>query len=101
MGWIDAIDAIADKGFWGCGLVGMEENKKSASPKKKLRIWLAGQNHVWRCWRVGHGCGEAAAEKGCTPTVNALPDSEVRRDYMAVAALFSVHATKAGNYRRF
>ena len=31
-GWIDAIDAIdaiADMGFWGCGLGGMEENKKS------------------------------------------------------------------------
>ena len=32
LGWIDAIDAIdaiADMGFWGCGLGGMEENKKS------------------------------------------------------------------------
>ena len=28
-GWIDAIDAIADMGFWGCGLGGMEDNKKS------------------------------------------------------------------------
>ena len=26
---IDAIDAIVDVGFWGCGLGGMEENKKS------------------------------------------------------------------------
>ena len=26
---IDAIDAIVDMGFWGCGLGGMEENKKS------------------------------------------------------------------------
>ena len=56
---------------------------------------------MWRCWWVGHGGGEAAAEKGCTPTFNALSDSEVRRDYMAVAALFSVHATKAGNHIRF
>ena len=32
---IDAIDAIEDMGFWGCGLGGMEEIKKSASPKKK------------------------------------------------------------------
>ena len=33
-GWIDAIDAIdaiADMGFWGCGLGGMEENKKSGA----------------------------------------------------------------------
>ena len=58
---IDAIDAIVDMGFWGCGLLGMwafgdvgfwgcglggmEEIKKSASPKKKplrekkLRLW--------------------------------------------------------------
>ena len=25
---IDAIDAIEDMGFWGCGLGGMEENKR-------------------------------------------------------------------------
>ena len=31
---IDAIDAIEDMGFGGCGLGGMEKNKKSASPKK-------------------------------------------------------------------
>ena len=56
---------------------------------------------MWRRWWVGHGCGEAAAEKGCAPTVNALSDSELHRDYMAEAALFALHATKAGNYRRF
>ena len=32
---IDAIEDIVDMGFWGCGLGGMEEIKKSASPKKK------------------------------------------------------------------
>ena len=32
---IDAIEEIEDMGFWGCGLGGMEEIKKSASPKKK------------------------------------------------------------------
>ena len=31
---IDAIEDIEDMGFWGCGLGGMEEIKKSASPKK-------------------------------------------------------------------
>ena len=31
---IEDIDAIEDMGFWGCGLGGMEKNKKSASPKK-------------------------------------------------------------------
>ena len=42
---IEAIEAIVDMGFWGCGLGGMEEIKKSASPKKKplrgkkLRLW--------------------------------------------------------------
>ena len=29
VGGIDAIDAIDDMGFWGCGLGGMEEIKKS------------------------------------------------------------------------
>ena len=27
-------------GFWGCGLVGMEENKKSAPPKKNFGYGL-------------------------------------------------------------
>ena len=31
---IDAIEDIEDMGFGGCGLGGMEEIKKSASPKK-------------------------------------------------------------------
>ena len=31
---IEAIEDIVDMGFWGCGLGGMEEIKKSASPKK-------------------------------------------------------------------
>ena len=31
---IDAIEDIEDMGFGGCGLGGMEKNKKSASPKK-------------------------------------------------------------------
>ena len=65
-GGIEDIDAIEDMGFWGCGLGGMEEIKKSASPKKKplrgkkvgsaekkLRLWLAGQYHVWQRWQVG------------------------------------------------
>ena len=32
---IEAIEAIVAVGFWGCGLGGMKEIKKSASPKKK------------------------------------------------------------------
>ncbi len=31
---IEAIEDIEDMGFGGCGLGGMENNKKSASPKK-------------------------------------------------------------------
>ena len=31
---IEDIEDIEDMGFWGCGLGGMEEIKKSASPKK-------------------------------------------------------------------
>ena len=64
-----------------------------------------------------------AGAKYCAPTFNVLSDSEVRRDYMAEActylpydaivfcgrrvffwtkaALFSLHATKAGNHIRF
>ena len=78
-----------DGGF--CGLLWAFDGWKrikSRLRRKKLRIWLGGQHHVWRCWRVGHGCGEAAAEKGCTPAVNALSDSEVRRDYMAEACTY-------------
>ncbi|MGM9839980.1 MAG: hypothetical protein ACI307_07935 [Sodaliphilus sp.] len=30
--------------------------------------------------RWEHGCGGAAAEKGCAPTFNALSDSKVRGD---------------------
>ena len=50
-GWIDAIDAIdaiADMGFWGCGLGGMEENKKSASPKKTAPVANSGASCVSR-----------------------------------------------------
>ena len=36
---IEDIVDIVDVGFWGCGLGGMEEKKKSASPNKKLRLW--------------------------------------------------------------
>ena len=52
LGWIDAIDAIADMDFWGCGLGGMEENKKSAPPKKKLRLPLKMAHRVYQRWHV-------------------------------------------------
>ena len=37
--------------------------------------------------KVGHGSGEAAAKKRCTPTVNSLSDSGVRRAIEAIEAI--------------
>ena len=37
--------------------------------------------------KVGHGSGEAAAEKRCTPTVNSLSDSGVRRAIEAIEGI--------------
>ena len=64
---IEAIEAIVDMGFWGCGLGGMEEIKKSASPKKKplrrkkvgfaekkLRLWGLAWVAAW-VWTLRGG----------------------------------------------
>ena len=59
---------------------GMEMNKKSASPKKNCGYSLPDSIMCGDAGKVGHGSGEAAAEKRCTPTVNSLSDSGVRWD---------------------
>ena len=43
-------------------LSGMEENKKSASPKKNYAYSL--QDKIMFVCRWGHGCDEAAVKKG-------------------------------------
>ena len=60
----------------------------SASPKKNCAYSLLDRIVYGDAGRWEHGCGGAAAEKGCAPTFNALSDSEVRRDYMAEACAY-------------
>ena len=62
----------------------MEENKKSASPKKNCGYSLQDRIMCGDAGKVGQGSGEAAAEKRCTPTVNSLSDSGVRRAIEAI-----------------
>ena len=38
--------------------------QKVGYAEKKLRLWLAGQDYVWRRRQVGHGCSEAAGGGG-------------------------------------
>ena len=47
------------------GFGGMEENKKSASPKKNCGYSLLDRIVYGDAGRWEHGCGGAAAEKGC------------------------------------
>ena len=55
---IDAIDAIEDMGFWGCGLGGMEEIKKSASPKKTAAVGVGVGQRGYQGWH-GPTCGDS------------------------------------------
>ena len=83
---IEAIDYIEAVGFWGCGLGGMEEIKKSASPKKNcacgggvggcVGVGIEGraQNiaplHLMRCLIAGYnlvGALEGRAQNIATP----------------------------------
>ena len=52
----------------------------SASPKKNCAYSLLDRIVYGDAGRWEHGCGGAAAEKGCAPTFNALSDSKVRGD---------------------
>ena len=65
----------------------MEENKKSASPKKNCAYSSQDRIMCGDAGKVGHGSGEAAAEKRCTPTVNSLSDSGVRRAIEAIEGI--------------
>ena len=49
---------------------------------------------------VGHGSGEAAAEKRCTPTVNSLSDSGVRRAIEAIEAIEDIEGIALRGWRR-
>ena len=96
---IDAIDAIADMGFWGCELGGMEENKKSAPPKKNF-----GYRKKWRivCFKgdISPTCEWVATSDPPRLTALAVPVSKLRFGFASLAWSCTQYAISDGGWLR-